>query len=106
MGVSEAPRGTLFHDYTVDRNGLLQNGQHDHRHRPEQPGDEPHGGPDRPALHQGANEIPEGVLNRVEHGIRAYDPCLSCSTHAVGKMPLHVQIVDKDGSIRAEARRD
>ena len=50
VGVSEAPRGTLFHDYTVDRDGLLQEGQPHRRHRPEQPGDEPDRRPDRAAL--------------------------------------------------------
>ena len=51
-------------------------------------------------------EIPEGVLNRVEAGIRAFDPCLSCSTHAVGKMPLHVQLVGPDGTVLDEVWRD
>jgi NAD-reducing hydrogenase large subunit len=50
-------------------------------------------------------QIPEGVLNRLEAGIRAFDPCLSCSTHAVGKMPLHVQLIGADGEIRAEKIR-
>ena len=92
MGVSEAPRGTLFHDYTVDRDGLLRKvnlivatGQNNL------------------AMNQTVaqiarhyvrgNKIPEPMLNRVEHGIRCYDPCLSCSTHAVGQMPLHVQLI-------------
>ena len=48
----------------------------------------------------------EGILNRIEHGVRAYDPCLSCSTHAVGQMPLHVQLVGVDGEVIDEARRD
>ena len=38
-------------------------------------------------------EIPEPVLNRIEHGIRCYDPCLSCSTHAAGQMPMKVRLV-------------
>ena len=92
VGASEAPRGTLFHDYTVDRNGLLQKvnlivatGQNNL------------------AMNQTVaqiarhyvrgDDIPEPMLNRVEHGIRCYDPCLSCSTHAVGQMPLHVQLI-------------
>jgi NAD-reducing hydrogenase large subunit len=50
--------------------------------------------------------IPEGVLNRIEHGIRLYDPCLSCSTHAVGQMPLHVQLIDPDGRVVDEKVRD
>lgn len=98
VGVSEAPRGTLFHDYQVDENGLLQKvnlviatGQNNlamnrtvaqiARH-----------------FIQGT-EIAEGMLNRVEAGIRAFDPCLSCSTHAAGQMPLHIQLVATDGSI-------
>ena len=104
VGVSEAPRGTLFHDYTVDRNGLLQKvnlivatGQNNL------------------AMNQTVaqiarhyvrgSEIPEPLLNRVEHGIRCYDPCLSCSTHAVGQMPLHVQLIAPDGSVLNEVAR-
>jgi NAD-reducing hydrogenase large subunit len=98
VGVSEAPRGTLFHHYQVDENGLLQKvnliiatGQNNlamnrtvaqiARH-----------------FIQG-KEIPEGMLNRVEAGIRAFDPCLSCSTHAAGQMPLQIQLVAADGKI-------
>ena len=51
-------------------------------------------------------EIPEGVLNRLEAGIRAFDPCLSCSTHALGLMPLIVRLVGPDGSVVHELRRD
>jgi NAD-reducing hydrogenase large subunit len=105
VGVSEAPRGTLFHDYTVDHNGLLQKvnlivatGQNNL------------------AMNQTVaqiarhyvrgTEIPEAMLNRVEHGIRCYDPCLSCSTHAVGQMPLLVQLIAPDGAVLNEAARD
>ncbi len=42
-------------------------------------------------------EITEGILNRIEAGIRCYDPCLSCATHALGQMPLEIDIVDKNG---------
>ncbi len=105
IGVSEAPRGTLFHHYQVDKNGLLQKVNliiatgHNNL-----------------AMNQTVTqiaknyiknaEITEGVLNRVEAGIRAYDPCLSCSTHAVGQMPLHVQLVGADGRIVQEVYRD
>jgi NAD-reducing hydrogenase large subunit len=41
----------------------------------------------------------EGILNRVEAVIRAFDPCLSCATHAVGQMPLDVQLLDSEGKI-------
>jgi NAD-reducing hydrogenase large subunit len=48
----------------------------------------------------------EGTLNRIEAGIRAYDPCLSCSTHALGQMPMHVELVADDGSILGTLTRD
>ena len=105
VGASEAPRGTLFHHYQVDRNGLLtwvnlliatgQNNLAMNR-----------------TMAQIARRfikgesIPEGVLNRLEAGIRAFDPCLSCSTHALGMMPLHIQVVGADGSVRGEAWKD
>ncbi|MGZ5515849.1 MAG: Ni/Fe hydrogenase subunit alpha, partial [Candidatus Aminicenantales bacterium] len=44
-------------------------------------------------------EITEGMLNRVEVAIRAYDPCLSCATHALGRMPLEVALVDAAGRV-------
>ena len=94
IGVSEAPRGTLFHRYLVDENGLIKKvnlviatGQNNlamnltvaqiARH-----------------FIRGT-KIPEGMLNRVEAGIRAFDPCLSCSTHAVGQMPLQIQLFNE-----------
>ena len=45
------------------------------------------------------------MLNRIEHGIRCYDPCLSCSTHAVGQMPLLVQLFGPDGSLLNQVAR-
>jgi NAD-reducing hydrogenase large subunit len=45
------------------------------------------------------------MLNRVEHAIRAHDPCLSCSTHAVGQMPLEITIYDHDGNLTQTLRR-
>ncbi|HNQ74787.1 MAG TPA: Ni/Fe hydrogenase subunit alpha [Verrucomicrobiota bacterium] len=105
VGVSEAPRGTLFHDYTVDRNGLLQKvnlivatGQNNLAMNRTVA---------QIARHyiQGRGKIPEQLLNRVEHGIRCYDPCLSCSTHAVGRMPLHVQLIGPDHTILDEVTR-
>jgi len=104
VGASEAPRGTLFHHYRVDENGLLTwvnlliaTGQNNLAMNK--------------AMAQIARHfikgvpIPEGVLNRLEAGIRAFDPCLSCSTHAFGQMPLHVQVMDPDGSVRDEIWR-
>jgi NAD-reducing hydrogenase large subunit len=50
-------------------------------------------------------DLDNGALNRIEAGIRAYDPCLSCSTHAVGQMPLVVELVGPSGAVISEARR-
>jgi NAD-reducing hydrogenase large subunit len=49
--------------------------------------------------------ITDGMLNRLEAVIRAFDPCLSCSTHALGEMPLHVQVFDNAGNIIDERTR-
>src|SRR4029077_629994 len=92
VGVSEAPRGTLFHDYTVNRDGLLKKvnlivatGQNNLAMNQTV---------GQIARHYIRNsEVSEPLLNRIEHGIRCYDPCLSCSTHAVGKMPLQLRLV-------------
>jgi NAD-reducing hydrogenase large subunit len=104
VGVSEAPRGTLFHEYRVDEHGVLTDmnmiiatGQNNL--------------PMNETVLQIAKEwidgpsIPEGILNRIEAGIRAYDPCLSCSTHAIGMMPLVVSLVAPDGEVVSEVRR-
>jgi NAD-reducing hydrogenase large subunit len=105
VGSSEAPRGTLFHDYTVDRDGvvasvnmLIATGQNNLAMNRTilQIAREYVTGPD----------IPEGVLNRLEAGIRSYDPCLSCSTHALGQMPMVVQVLAPDGSVVGEVRRE
>ena len=53
----------------------------------------------------GAKEITEGMMNAVEVAIRAYDPCLSCATHAYGEMPLEVSLVDADGRILDRKRK-
>lgn len=105
VGCSEAPRGTLFHHYQVNADGLIQKANLVIAT-----------GQNNLAMNQTVTQIakryitstsiPEGALNRVEAGIRAFDPCLSCSTHAVGRMPLYVQVVAKDGQIIRESRRD
>jgi NAD-reducing hydrogenase large subunit len=51
------------------------------------------------------DDIAEGALNRLEAVIRAFDPCLSCSTHALGRMPLTVELRNPDGSLRRRLRR-
>lgn len=50
-------------------------------------------------------EVTEQMLNQVEIAIRAYDPCLSCATHALGKMPLYVEVQDRRGNIIQTATR-
>jgi NAD-reducing hydrogenase large subunit len=104
VGVSEAPRGTLFHHYQVDSNGLLQKvnlviatGQNSLAMNRTITQIAKH------YIH-GPN-IPEALLNRVEAGIRAFDPCLSCSTHAAGQMPLVVRLFGPGGDLLDEARR-
>lgn len=102
VGVSEAPRGTLVHDYTVDEHGVLTavnlviaTGQNNLAM----------GRTVRQIAQEFVDDsvvasgvIPEGVLNRIEAGIRAFDPCLSCSTHDAGSMPLVVAVQDAGGS--------
>lgn len=105
VGASEAPRGTLFHEYTVDDDGLItsvnmviatgQNNLAMNRTVTQI----------AQAFVNGA-DVTEGALNRVEAGIRAFDPCLSCSTHALGQMPMLVEITDHRGQLIAVARRD
>ncbi len=50
-------------------------------------------------------KLTDGMLNRVEAVIRAFDPCLSCSTHAVGQMAIHVRLVNPAGELLDETRR-
>jgi NAD-reducing hydrogenase large subunit len=104
IGVSEAPRGTLIHHYTIDENGLIRTANliiatgHNNL-----------------AMNRGVlqvaqhfikdTHVTDGVLNRLEAVIRAFDPCLSCSTHALGEMPLHVQIVNAGGAVIDERIR-
>jgi NAD-reducing hydrogenase large subunit len=104
VGISEAPRGTLFHHYEVDQNGVLKKvnliiatGQNNLAMNRTVAQIAKH--------YIRGRQIPEGLLNRVEAGIRAFDPCLSCSTHAVGKMPLAIALYAADGTLLDEARR-
>ena len=53
----------------------------------------------------GQAEISEGMMNAVEVAIRAYDPCLSCATHAIGKMPLEITMVDKFNNVLDQKRK-
>lgn len=104
VGVAEAPRGTLFHHYKIDEHGLIRwvnliiaTGQNNLAMN-------------RSVLQVAQHyvqgeKITRGMLNRIEAVIRAYDPCLSCSTHALGQMALNVQLVGPDGSVVDEAFR-
>lgn len=104
IGISEAPRGTLFHHYKIDEHGLIRNMNLIIAT-----------GNNNLALNRSvlqvakryvrADRLQEGMLNRVEAVIRAYDPCLSCSTHAFGDMPLQVRLVGPDGAVLDEVRR-
>ncbi len=99
VGIIEAPRGTLFHHYKVDKNDQVvmanlivsttSNNEPMNR------------AVTKVAMDHldGKAEITEGLLNHVEVAIRAYDPCLSCATHALGQMPLVVELYDHDGEL-------
>lgn len=104
VGISEAPRGMLLHHYKVDRNGLITWANliiatgHNNLAMNK--------GITQAAKHYVKGErIKEGALNRVEAVIRCYDPCLSCSTHAFGQMPLLLQLVGPDGAVLDEKAR-
>jgi NAD-reducing hydrogenase large subunit len=105
VGVIEAPRGTLFHHYKTDANGQLTDvnlivatGNNNWAMSK--------------AVDMVAKEfvdgknMTEGQLNRVEAAIRAYDPCLSCSTHAIGQMPIIVQVRGSAGELVKRIQRD
>jgi NAD-reducing hydrogenase large subunit len=104
IGVSEAPRGTLLHHYKVDDDGIVQWANlviatgHNNL-----------------AMNRSVRQVAkryvksaqltEPMLNRVEAVIRCYDPCLSCSTHALGEMALHLQLLGPTGTVLDEIRR-
>ncbi len=102
VGIIEAPRGTLFHHYRVNENSQIEmanlivsttSNNIPMNHAVETIAKQ----------HlSGKAEITEGMLNHIEVAIRAYDPCLSCATHALGKMPLSVEIVDAEGTVMAQ----
>lgn len=98
IGVIEAPRGTLFHHYMVDDSGgiervnlIVASGQNNF------------------AMNKAVTEVAfqhvdganltEPMLNKVEAAVRCYDPCLSCSTHAIGQMPLRIELLDASGEV-------
>lgn len=98
FGVSEAPRGTLMHHYKIDQNGLITYADliiatgHNNLAM--------NRGITQAAKHYvKGDKLSEGILNRVEAVIRTFDPCLSCSTHAIGQMALDIQLVKSDGEV-------
>lgn len=104
VGAIEAPRGFLLHHYRVDEHGLIQEVNliiaTGHNNLAMQRGIL------QAAQHYLHKHSPtEGLLNRLEAVIRTFDPCLSCSTHAVGAMPLMVRLVDPDGRTIAQLSR-
>jgi NAD-reducing hydrogenase large subunit len=98
VGIIEAPRGTLIHDYDVGEDDLVTRCNlivattHNN-----QAMNEAVRSVARDYLN--GHEITEGLLNHIEVAIRAYDPCLSCATHALGQMPLEVSLVSSDGRV-------
>jgi NAD-reducing hydrogenase large subunit len=105
VGIIEAPRGTLIHHYEVDEQdlvtmcNLIVSTTHNNQAMNE-------------AIREVArryidgHEPTEGLLNHVEVAIRAFDPCLSCATHALGKMPLALEIIDASGALVERLVRD
>jgi NAD-reducing hydrogenase large subunit len=98
VGVIEAPRGTLIHHYEVGdddlvtRCNLIVATTHNNQAMNEAV---------RSVARQylDGRELTEGLLNHIEVAIRAYDPCLSCATHALGQMPLDVALVGPEGEL-------
>ena len=98
IGALEAPRGSLFHHYEINDDGLVEKANlivsttNNNQAMNE-------------SIRQVANhyldgrQLSEPLLNQIEVAIRAYDPCLSCATHALGKMPLEVQLFDSEGKL-------
>ncbi len=105
IGMIEAPRGTLIHHYRVDPYGVIKKVNlivaTGHNNIPMNRSIQLVA---REYIHNGL--VKEGFLNRVEGAIRCYDPCLSCSTHAVGQMALNIRIYDVSGELVKELVRE
>jgi F420-non-reducing hydrogenase large subunit len=104
IGIVEAPRGTLIHDYTVNDKGFITKANFivatGHNNR----------AIDRGVLEASKRLVhggnaDEGTLNKIEMVVRAYDPCVSCATHAIGDMPIKLTITDCEGKIVKEVSR-
>jgi NAD-reducing hydrogenase large subunit len=103
VGMIEAPRGILIHHYKVNEEGAItwanlivatgHNNLAINRSI------------DQVARHFiDGKHLKEGMLNRVSAIVRAYDPCFSCSTHASGQVPLHIQLLGREGALLDELR--
>ncbi len=96
--VIEAPRGTLFHHYEIDEQGIVEKASlivsttNNNQAMNESI---------RKVSNQylDGNQLSEALLNQIEVAIRAYDPCLSCATHAIGKMPLQINLLDRNNQL-------
>ena len=106
IGIIEAPRGTLIHHYQVDekdritRCNLIVSTTHNNEAMNQAVGwvaNEVIGG---------NQKVSEAMLNQVEVAIRAYDPCLSCATHAMGQMPLEISLFDHLGNLTDVKRKN
>ncbi|MCW5940604.1 MAG: Ni/Fe hydrogenase subunit alpha [Fimbriimonadaceae bacterium] len=105
VGVVEAPRGTLFHHFETNPNGILtkvnlivatQNNSARMAMSVEAAA--------KALIHGGI--VSDGILNKVEMAFRAYDPCHACATHSLpGQMPLIVRVLERNGEIKQEFRR-
>ena len=97
-GVIEAPRGTLFHQYEINADGIIEKANlivsttNNNQAMNESI---------RSVANQylDGNQLTEALLNQVEVAVRAYDPCLSCATHAMGKMPLQINLVNQQDEL-------
>jgi NAD-reducing hydrogenase large subunit len=98
IGVLEAPRGTLLHHYQVNEQGQITRANLivSTTHNNEAMNRAVRAVADRDLT---GRELTEGLLNHIEVAIRAYDPCLSCATHALGRMPLVVELIDDHGQL-------
>ncbi len=103
VGIAEAPRGTLIHHYKVNEQGailwanlIIATGHNNLAINQSV---------EQVARHYvDGNRLQEGMLNRVSAVVRAYDPCLSCSTHAAGMVPLHIQLMAPCGEVLHELK--
>ena len=99
VGLIEAPRGTLFHHYKINEDDQIKMANlivsTTNNNEPM----------NRSVNYvakswmNGKTQITEPMMNAVEVAIRAYDPCLSCATHALGQMPLDISLYDKDNNL-------